>query len=61
MTFKSYMQAALEEARAAGQRGEVPVGAVVVSPRGEVVARAGNRTRECTDPTAHMAQGSNVT
>jgi cytidine deaminase len=53
MTFKSYMQAALEEARAAGQRGEVPVGAVVVSPGGEVVARAGNRTRECTDPTAH--------
>lgn len=47
------MEAALEEARAAGLRGEVPVGAVVVSPDGEVVARAGNRTRELCDPTAH--------
>jgi len=47
------MQAALAEARAAGERGEVPVGAVVVSPGGEIVARAGNRTRELNDPTAH--------
>ena len=37
----------------AGERGEVPVGAVVVSPRGEVIAQAGNRTREDNDPTAH--------
>ena len=47
------MQAALREARAAGARGEVPVGAVVVAPSGEIVARAGNRTREMHDPTAH--------
>ncbi len=47
------MDQALEEARAAGARGEVPVGAVVVSPRGQVLARAGNRTREMSDPTAH--------
>ena len=47
------MDQALEEARAAGARGEVPVGAVVVSPAGVVVARAGNRTRELNDPTAH--------
>lgn len=47
------MDQALEEARAAGARGEVPVGAVVVSPRGQIVARAGNRTREMSDPTAH--------
>lgn len=47
------MDHALEEARAAGARGEVPVGAVVVSPRGQIVARAGNRTRELSDPTAH--------
>jgi tRNA(adenine34) deaminase len=53
MAFTSHMDAALTEARAAGLRGEVPVGAVVVSPRGEVVARAGNRTRELCDPTAH--------
>ncbi len=47
------MQTALQEARDAGARGEVPVGAVVVSPRGEVIAQAGNRTREDNDPTAH--------
>lgn len=51
--FRSFMEAALEEARAAGARGEVPIGAVVVSPDGAVVARAGNRTRELSDPTAH--------
>ena len=50
--FKSYMDQALAEARAAGARGEVPVGAVVVGPLG-VVARSGNRTRELHDPTAH--------
>lgn len=47
------MQQALAEARAAAERGEVPVGAVIVSPVGEVVAAAGNRTRELADPTAH--------
>lgn len=53
MAFRSYMNLALEEARAAAVRGEVPVGAVVVSPRGDVLARAGNRTRARNDPTAH--------
>ncbi|SMH37344.1 nucleoside deaminase [Maritimibacter sp. HL-12] len=53
MSFTSHMQAALAEARAAALRGEVPVGAVLVSPEGAVVARAGNRTRELSDPTAH--------
>lgn len=53
MAFKSFMEAALAEARAAGSRGEVPVGAVVVGPQGEVIAQAGNRTREDNDPTAH--------
>jgi len=47
------MDVALREARAAGARDEVPVGAVVVSPGGDVVAQAGNRTREMSDPTAH--------
>lgn len=51
--FRSFMDLALEEARAAGMRGEVPVGAVIVAPTGAVVARAGNRTRELCDPTAH--------
>jgi tRNA(adenine34) deaminase len=51
--FTSHMNLALEEARAAGARGEVPVGAVIAGPDGTVVARAGNRTRELADPTAH--------
>ncbi|WP_289042744.1 nucleoside deaminase [uncultured Aliiroseovarius sp.] len=51
--FKSHMDAAVDEARAAAKRGEVPVGAVLVSPSGQVVATAGNRTRELNDPTAH--------
>ncbi len=42
----------MAEARAAAERGEVPVGAVVVVD-GVIVARAGNRTRERADPTAH--------
>jgi tRNA(adenine34) deaminase len=50
--FTSFMAAALDEARAAGRRGEVPVGAVIVA-QGQIVARAGNRTRELSDPTAH--------
>lgn len=47
------MDQALDQARAAAARGEVPVGAVVVAPGGAVVAAAGNRTRELCDPTAH--------
>lgn len=46
------MGAALEEAQQAASRGEVPVGAVVVRGN-EIIARAGNRTRELNDPTAH--------
>jgi tRNA(adenine34) deaminase len=53
MSFTSYMDQALDEARQAGALGEVPVGAVVVAPDGAVVARAGNRTRTLNDPTAH--------
>ena len=51
--FTSHMDCALAEAQAAALRGEVPVGAVILSPDGQVVARAGNRTRELNDPTAH--------
>ncbi len=48
------MTLALEEAKAAGARGEVPIGAVLVhAVTGEVAAKAGNRTRELNDPTAH--------
>jgi tRNA(adenine34) deaminase len=47
------MQQALDEARAAAVLGEIPVGAVVVGPDGTVLARAGNRTEQHNDPTAH--------
>ncbi|MCC7259428.1 MAG: nucleoside deaminase [Alphaproteobacteria bacterium] len=47
------MSIVFEEAEAAAARGEVPVGAVVVDVRGAVIARAGNRTEELKDPTAH--------
>jgi tRNA(adenine34) deaminase len=47
-----FMGEALAQARAAADRGEVPIGAVLVR-EGVVVARAGNRTRELCDPTAH--------
>lgn len=53
MTFTSHMDLALEEARAAAERGEVPVGAVIVAADGAVLASAGNRTREDCDPTGH--------
>ncbi|SLN50584.1 tRNA-specific adenosine deaminase [Roseovarius albus] len=53
MRFNSHMQTALSEARAAAKRGEVPVGAVITSAEGRIIAQAGNRTRELNDPTAH--------
>lgn len=46
------LDAAFAEARAAGARGEVPIGAAIVR-NGAVIASAGNRTREQNDPTAH--------
>jgi tRNA(adenine34) deaminase len=46
------MDMALDEARAAAERGEVPVGCVIVCDGG-VIARAGNRTLTDRDPTAH--------
>lgn len=47
------MDLALAEAKAASDRGEVPVGAVIVKASGEILARCGNRTLELRDPTAH--------
>ena len=52
MAMPSFMQTALEEARAAGARGEVPVGCIIVRDN-KVIARAGNRTLIERDPTAH--------
>ena len=51
--FTTYMDIALAEARLAGDRGETPVGAVIVDSNGKVLAQNGNRTRELSDPTAH--------
>ena len=48
------LEAAFAEAQAAGARGEVPVGAVIVDPAtGSVMAAAGNRVEELNDPSAH--------
>lgn len=48
-----FLRQALDEAKAAGLRGEVPIGAVLVSAGGEVLAQSGNRIVELRDPTAH--------
>ena len=51
-TDRAFMQAAIDEARAAHEAGEVPVGAVLVY-EGQVTGRAGNRTIADNDPSAH--------
>jgi tRNA(adenine34) deaminase len=51
-TDVQFMREALEEARAAAQAGEVPIGAVLVHD-GRILARSGNRTIRDVDPTAH--------
>lgn len=48
-----FMAMALAEARQVAERGEVPVGAVVVDPAGQVVGRSGNRPIELHDPSGH--------
>jgi tRNA(adenine34) deaminase len=48
-----HMQQALSQARNAGAEGEIPVGAVVVNPEGELLAAAENRKERDHDPTAH--------
>mgnify|MGYP000013757253 FL=1 len=53
MRFTSQMDLALNEAQQVALAGEVPVGAVIVDARGQVLAAAGNRTRRDCDPTAH--------
>jgi len=53
MKHNAFMALALDEARAAFVRGEVPVGAVVVSADGRTLAHDGNRIIERRDPTAH--------
>ncbi|MEM7471551.1 MAG: nucleoside deaminase [Pseudomonadota bacterium] len=53
MEFTSYMSIALEEARFAAMRGEVPVGAVVIGPDGAILGRAGNQVIASFDPSGH--------
>ena len=53
MTDDEAIALALAEAQAAADRGEVPVGAVMLSAAGELLARDGNRILEMKDPTAH--------
>jgi tRNA(adenine34) deaminase len=48
-----FMSLALEQAVQAAAAGEVPVGAILVSPEGEMITRAGNQMRQLNDPTAH--------
>ena len=53
MTARAPMAIALEEAKAAARRGEIPVGAVITAAGGRLLAQDGNRTLEMHDPTAH--------
>jgi tRNA(adenine34) deaminase len=50
---EAFMREALEQAKLAGTRGDIPIGAVIVSDKGEVIARAGNSREQFKDPTAH--------
>ena len=52
-TKSTFMTLALDEARAAAARNEVPIGAVLVDGEGKILAQAGNRTEAGSDPTAH--------
>jgi len=47
------MREALEQAKLAGARGDIPIGAVIVTDQGQVIARAGNSREQRKDPTAH--------
>ena len=48
-----WMREALQDAKSAAARGEVPIGCVIVGPSGEMLARAGNEREATKDPTAH--------
>ena len=53
MTHEHYMSLALELAREAYAHGEVPVGAIIVGPDGQILGRGRNRRQESGDATAH--------
>jgi tRNA(adenine34) deaminase len=51
--YETYMKEALAEAEEGARQGEVPVGALVVKPSGDIIARAHNQPISLNDPTAH--------
>lgn len=53
MNHEFFMNVALEQARSAGARGEIPIGAILVNESGDILAQAGNAREELSDPTAH--------
>lgn len=53
LTDEDYLREAIDEAHAAEAAGEVPVGAIIVAPTGEIIARGNNRVLRDHDPTAH--------
>ena len=50
---ESFMRHAIEQAKIVGGRGDIPIGAVIVTDQGEIIARAGNSREQRKDPTAH--------
>ena len=50
---EEFMREALEQAKLSGERGDIPIGAVIVTNQGDVIARAGNSRERLNDPTAH--------
>ena len=53
MSFNNYISAAFAEAKKARDKDEFPIGAVIISPSGDIIARAHNLVRTNNDPTAH--------
>ena len=53
LSHEKYMKLALIEAKKAGQMGEVPIGAILVSENGAILSATHNRTIDLVDPTAH--------
>ena len=51
--FTNFMKLAIEQAEMVRASGEIPVGAVLLAPNGDILAKSGNRTRELKDPSAH--------
>ena len=53
LNYKEYLQLALQEAQIAFDRGSVPIGALILNSKGEILAKGYNETKITNDPTAH--------